>query len=124
MRSPYEWGTESRIRELFGDRADVDATVLTTDMCAAFFGGTKNYHTDTEESSKMGFDDIVVGGPMSVCYIGDMLTQNIGAPLFTGGRLTIRFVDILWPDMDISVVGSRAEQLTAKLANLQTRLRR
>jgi SAM-dependent methyltransferase len=35
VRSPYEWGTESRIRELFGDRADVDATVLTTDMCAA-----------------------------------------------------------------------------------------
>jgi acyl dehydratase len=83
---------------------------VTTDMCAAFFGGTKNYHTDTEESSKMGFDDIVVGGPMSVCYIGDMLTQNVGAPLFSGGRLTIRFVDILWPDMDISVVGSRAEQ--------------
>jgi hypothetical protein len=58
----------------------------------------------------MGFDDIVVGGPMSICYIGDMLTQNLGASLYSGARLTIRFVDILWPDMDITIVGSRADQ--------------
>jgi acyl dehydratase len=83
---------------------------VTQDMCVKFFGGSKNYHTDAEESSKMGFDDIVVGGPMSVCYIGDMLTKNLGASLFSGGRLAIRFVDILWPNMEIQVVGSRAEQ--------------
>jgi hypothetical protein len=83
---------------------------VTEDMCVAFFGGAKNYHTDVEESSKMGFDDIVVGGPMSVCYIGDMLTRNLGASLFSGSRLAIRFVDILWPNMDVTVVGSRAEQ--------------
>jgi SAM-dependent methyltransferase len=36
LRPPYEWGTESRIRELFGDQvARVDATVLSTDMCAS-----------------------------------------------------------------------------------------
>jgi hypothetical protein len=58
----------------------------------------------------MGFDDIVVGGPMSICYIGDMLTQNLGTSLFSGAQLTIRFVDILWPDMDINVLGSRAEE--------------
>jgi hypothetical protein len=83
---------------------------VSKEMCIDFFGGSKNYHTDEDESSKMGFDDIVVGGPMSVCFIGNMLTQNIGAPLFSGGRLTIRFVDILWPNNEISVVGSQAEQ--------------
>jgi acyl dehydratase len=88
---------------------------VTEDMCAAFFGGSKNYHTDAEESSKMGFDDIVVGGPMSVCYIGDMLTKNLGASLFSGGRLAIRFVDILWPNMEISVVGGQAEQPVSEL---------
>ena len=82
---------------------------VTEQMCVDFFGGTKNYHTDADESSKMGFDDIVVGGPMSVCFIGDMLTQNIGEPLFTGSRLGIRFVDILWPNMDVTIRGSRAE---------------
>ena len=81
---------------------------VTEEMCVAFFGGTTNYHTDAKESSKMGFDDIVVGGPMSVCYIGDMLTRNLGASLFSGSRLTIRFVDILWPKMDITIVGSRS----------------
>ena len=62
---------------------------VTEDMCTAFFGGSKNYHTDTEESAKMGFDDIVVGGPMSVCYVGDMLTRNLGRSLFSGARLAI-----------------------------------
>jgi hypothetical protein len=57
----------------------------------------------------MGFEDIVVGGPMSVCYIGDMLTRNLGEAIVSGGaQLTIRFVDILWPKMEISVVGTRA----------------
>lgn len=88
---------------------------VTQAMCVAFFGGTKNYHTDAEESSKMGFDDIVVGGPMSVCYIGDMLTRNLGASLFSGARLTIRFVDILWPDMDITVAGRRSDQPAPEL---------
>jgi ubiquinone/menaquinone biosynthesis C-methylase UbiE len=35
LRSSYEWGTEDRVRELFGDRiARLDTTVLSTDMCA------------------------------------------------------------------------------------------
>ncbi len=88
---------------------------VTEDMCTAFFGGSKNYHTDTEESAKMGFDDIVVGGPMSVCYIGDMLTQNLGRSLFSGARLAIRFVDILWPNMEISIVGSRVDEPVSEL---------
>ena len=88
---------------------------VTEDMCTAFFGGSKNYHTDTEESAKMGFDDIVVGGPMSVCYIGDMLTRNLGRSLFSGARLAIRFVDILWPNMEISIVGSRVENRSSEL---------
>ena len=52
---------------------------------------------------------------MSVCYIGDMLTKNLGESLFSGARLAIRFVDILWPNMEISVVGGQAEQPVSEL---------
>jgi SAM-dependent methyltransferase len=35
LRSPYEWGSEDRVRGLFGDGvARLDANVLSTDMCA------------------------------------------------------------------------------------------
>jgi SAM-dependent methyltransferase len=34
LRAPYEWGSEDRVRELFGDGARIDATVLSTDLCA------------------------------------------------------------------------------------------
>lgn len=80
---------------------------VTVEMCDRFFGGTRNYHTDPEESKKMGFGDIVVGGPMSVCYIGEMLTKNIGRDLYVGADLDIRFIDILWPNNEITVAGRR-----------------
>jgi hypothetical protein len=84
-------------------------------MCIRFFGGVKNYHTDAEESKKMGFGNIVVGGPMSVCYIGQMLTMNLGPDLFVGSDLDIRFVDILWPDGEIEVIGRRATEPSTEL---------
>jgi SAM-dependent methyltransferase len=34
LRPPYEWGSESRIRELFGADSTLAMTVLSTDMCA------------------------------------------------------------------------------------------
>jgi hypothetical protein len=72
-----------------------------------FFGGTQNYHINADEAKKMGFGGIV-GGPMSVCFIGQMLTLNLGLDLFTGSDLDIRFVDILWPNEQIEVRGRRA----------------
>ena len=96
--------------ELAGPTVDLDPyrKLVTTEECVRFFGGTRNYHTDVEESVKMGFDDIVVGGPMSVCYLGRALTANLGADLFAGADLDIRFVDILWPDLEIEISGRRA----------------
>lgn len=83
---------------------------VSTEMCIRFFGGTQNYHTNVEESKKMGFGDIVVGGPMSVCFIGQMLTENLGREAFTGGELDIRFIDILWPNAEIEVNGRRLSE--------------
>jgi hypothetical protein len=88
---------------------------VTTDRCVRFFGGTRNYHTDADESAKMGFDDIVVGGPMSVCYLGEMLTGQLGARLLSGSDLDIRFVDILWPDNEITIAARRATEPVAEL---------
>jgi SAM-dependent methyltransferase len=35
LRSPYDWGTEGRIRELFAEQiADLDTALLSTDICA------------------------------------------------------------------------------------------
>jgi hypothetical protein len=95
--------------------ADAAASALTSlrkfvteEMCVRFFGGTQNYHTNADEAKKMGFGGIVVGGPMSVCFIGQMLALNLGLDLLTGSDLDIRFVDILWPNEQIEVRGRRA----------------
>ena len=82
-------------------------TFVSTEACVRFFAGSSNYHTDVEESKKMGFGDIVVGGPMSVCYIGKMLTDNLGRDLFVGADLDIRLIDILWANAEVTILGSR-----------------
>jgi hypothetical protein len=37
-----------------------------------------------------------------------MLTQNAGEAVFTGARIDIKFVNILWPNAEIEVSGVRA----------------
>jgi acyl dehydratase len=83
--------TEGALGELKPVRKQV-----TPEMCMIFSGPMKNYHNDVEEARKMGFPDIVVAGPMSICFLGQMLTENFGEGWFRGGRLSVNLINILW----------------------------
>jgi hypothetical protein len=78
---------------------------VTPEMCMIFSGPQKNYHSDIEEARKMGFPDIVVAGPMSICFLGEMLTKNFGEGLLRGGRLSLNLVNILWASDAITSKG-------------------
>jgi hypothetical protein len=68
---------------------------VTIEMCKAFSPGT-NYHNDLEEAKKLGFPDIVVQGMMPVCFLSELMTRRFGEGWFTGGRMDIRLVNVLW----------------------------
>ncbi|MGE0825010.1 MAG: MaoC family dehydratase N-terminal domain-containing protein [Candidatus Binatia bacterium] len=66
------------------------------DMCMRFSGPGKNYHTDREEASKLGFPEVVVQGMMSICFISELLTQRFGEGWYCGGKMNVNLVNVLW----------------------------
>jgi acyl dehydratase len=82
---------------------------ITHAMCEAFSGPMKNYHTDAEMARALGFPDIVVQGMMSVCFVGDLVTQRYGMGFLAGGKLDVRLVNVVWPGDAIMTRGKVRE---------------
>lgn len=79
---------------------------VTLDMCRAFSGPDKNYHTDVDAAKKLGFPDIVVQGMMPVCFVSELMTRRFGEGWFASGRMDLRLVNVLWgSDGDATVRG-------------------
>lgn len=70
--------------------------VISLEMCQKFSGPGKNYHNDVEAAKALGFPDIVVQGMMPLCFVADMLVERFGAGLYTGGRMDINLVNVVW----------------------------
>ncbi|HIG41966.1 MAG: MaoC family dehydratase [bacterium] len=82
----------------------IDALV-TLEMCGQFFHGSRSYHTDLNASLALGFQDVVVGGFMTMSYVGHLLEQYFGNNWWNAGRLDIKFTNPLWPDEHINIRG-------------------
>ena len=74
-------------------------------MCGSFFHGDRNYHTDKEASAELGFTDVVVGGKMTMSLLGELLDQRFGASWSSGGKLLVKFANIVWPGETVRVRG-------------------
>ncbi len=74
-------------------------------MCGQYFHGNKSYHTDLNASRELGFQDVVVGGRMTMSYIGHLLDGHFGERWFHSGRLDLKFTNPCWPNDHISVKG-------------------
>ena len=78
---------------------------ITHEMCEAFSGPQRTYHTDLEMAQAMGFPDVVVQGMMSVCFLSELMTVNFGVGWFCGGRLDVKLTSILWPNDRLQLCG-------------------
>ena len=79
--------------------------VITLEMCQAFSGPHRNYHTDREMAQALGFPDVVVQGMMSVCFVSEIMTHNFGAGWFHGGKLDVKLVNVVWPNDALRIRG-------------------
>lgn len=84
---------------------------ITLEMCQAFSGPHRNYHTDREMAQALGFPDVVVQGMMSVCFVSEMLTRNFGAGWFYGGKMHVKLVNVVWPNDRLRICGYVREQV-------------
>jgi len=74
-------------------------------MCDAFSGPARNYHNDRELARALGFPDIVVQGMMSICFVSELMTRAFGAGWFSGGKLDVRLVNVVWVEDRLTVRG-------------------
>ena len=82
-------------------------------MCGEFFHGSKNYHSDAEQSRALGFRDVVVGGRMTMGYVGELLDATLGERWARSGRLLVKFTNVLWPAEAIRVTAGLGEPVPA-----------
>jgi acyl dehydratase len=84
---------------------------ITVEMCQAFSGPHRSYHTDREMAQAMGFPDIVVQGMMSVCFLAELMTRSFGPGWFCGGRLNVSLVNVVWPNDRLAARGKVREEV-------------
>ena len=105
LRDPKAKGGARRFSVPEGDLVEGDPHLISLEMCGTFFHGNANYHTDKSAAEELGFEEVVVGGRMTMSYIGDLMDRHFGSGWFEGGNLDIKFTNIVWPD---DVVVARA----------------
>lgn len=88
--------------EMEQEIATLERTV-SLEMCGEFFHGTRNYHSDETASRELGFRNVVVGGRMTMGYVGELLDAALGERWSRGGRLLVKFTNVLWPNETIQV---------------------
>jgi acyl dehydratase len=67
------------------------------DMCNEFFYKSRNYHNDKDASQALGFGNTVIGGRMTLSCVTELLTRHFGRGFYLGGRLDVKFTNVLWP---------------------------
>lgn len=63
---------------------------ITREMALVHGAPMKNFHTVVEDARAMGFPDVVIAGPMFVCFYSEMFTRFFGEDWITGGRLDFK----------------------------------
>jgi acyl dehydratase len=74
---------------------------ITLAMCVRFFQGARSYHADADASRALGFSDVVVGGRMTMAYVGELLEGALGERWARSGRLLVKFTNVLAPGESI-----------------------
>ena len=96
-----------------GEELDPIDRTITLEMCGSFFHGNRNYHTNKEAAEELGFSNVVVGGKMTMSYVGELMDRRFAQGWLEGGSLDVKFTNIVWPDEHVTargVITGRAEE--------------
>lgn len=85
--------------------------VVTLEMCEAFSGPVKNYHTDREMAQALGFPDVVVQGMLAICLLSELMTREFGVGWLRGGQLAVNLVNVLWGGEALTTSGQVREEV-------------
>jgi acyl dehydratase len=78
---------------------------FTEAMCDEYFYKNRNYHNDKDASKALGFANTVIGGRMTLSCVTELLTRQFGRGFYLGGRLDVKFTNVLWPNEPFTTRG-------------------
>ena len=106
MRDPASKDGARQGGEPSGEPLSVELRKTFTDaMCDEFFYRSRNYHNDKAASKELGFGDTVIGGRMTLSCVTELLTRHFGRGFYLGGRLDMKFTNVLWPNEPFTTRG-------------------
>jgi acyl dehydratase len=114
LRDPSSKEGAKRVADATGEPLPLELRKTFTDeMCNEFFFKSRNYHNDKAASKELGFGDTVIGGRMTLSCVTELLTRHFGRGFYQGGRLDVKFTNVLWPNEPFVtrgvITGRRAE---------------
>ena len=122
LRKPSEKEGVRKFDVPKGELLEPVSSEINLEMCGTFFHGNKNYHTDKRASKELGFDEVVVGGKMTISYIGDMLDRTFGERWYNGGKLDVKFTNIVWPGDRVTARGVIADESDSSEGSTEVRV--
>ena len=122
LRKPSEKEGVRKFDVPKGELLEPVSSEINLEMCGTFFHGNKNYHTDKRASEELGFEEVVVGGKMTISYIGDMLDRTFGERWYNGGKLDVKFTNIVWPGDRVTARGVIADEADSSEGGTEVRV--
>src|SRR5207249_1459660 len=106
LRDPASKDGARQGGEPSGEPLSVELRKTFTDaMCDEFFYRSRNYHSDKAASKELGLGDTVIGGRMTLSCVTELLTRHFGRGFYLGGRLDVKFTNVLWPNEPFTTRG-------------------
>jgi len=106
LRDPGSKEAARHADEPTGEPLPLELRKTFTDaMCNEFFYRNRNYHNDKTASKELGFGDTVIGGRMTLSCVTELLTRHFGRGFYLGGRLDVKFTNVLWPNEPLTTRG-------------------
>ncbi len=106
LRDPASKEGARQADEPSGEPLSVELRKTFTEaMCNEFFYRSRNYHNDKDASKALGFGDTVIGGRMTLSCVTELLTRHFGRGFYLGGRLDVKFTNVLWPNEPFTTRG-------------------
>ncbi|MCY3884378.1 MAG: MaoC family dehydratase [Gammaproteobacteria bacterium] len=105
FRSPKEKPGAREFHVPDGHEIGEMTRTITREMCGTYFHGDANYHTNQESAKELGFQDVVVGGRMTLAYTARLLEDFFRENWWTSGELDLKFTNPVWCDDTVTVKG-------------------
>ena len=93
-----------------------------------FATGAATITTTGHASKELGFGDTVIGGRMTLSCVTELLTRHFGRGFYVGGRLDVKFTNVLWPNEPFTtrgiIMGRRVEDGQTRAGGSRSSARR